>query len=155
LTLFVIFKLFEDIVSGTWFVSIARRKEINVSNQLHHSERANYSHWNKQMGSNLTQLSESLDFWTFSTSGILTNYKTFRKLDLVRSSGDGKEIPTLLGLLERDGNKSSFQNSSLSSYLEFQGTGLVFKTLVLEELQLMDHSQNSVHVYSGSSIMNL
>jgi hypothetical protein len=54
---------------------------------------------------------------------------------VVRSSGDGKEIPTLLGLLERDGNKPSFQNVRVSGYIEFQGTGLVFKTLFLKELK--------------------
>jgi hypothetical protein len=39
------FFFFRQIVSGTGFVFITRCKEINVSNQLGHSERASHYHW--------------------------------------------------------------------------------------------------------------
>jgi hypothetical protein len=45
--------------------------------------------------------SELLEFWTLSITGNCKNKKTFRKLFLFPSSGDGKKTPTLLGSIER------------------------------------------------------
>jgi hypothetical protein len=46
-----------------------------------------------------------MDFWAFPPSGVL---KTRKTTDLFPSSGERKEIPVLLGHLERD-NLNYFQ----------------------------------------------
>jgi hypothetical protein len=51
-----------------------------------------------------TDLAEPHNHWDYEfcpSSGILNNWKTFRKLDLFPSSHEGREKPVLLGPLDR------------------------------------------------------
>jgi hypothetical protein len=56
-------------------------------------------------------------------------------MDLFLSSGEGREIPTLLGPFKnaKEGIRSSFQNTVLSSYLEFWSMENVRKPIDSEE----------------------